>query len=88
MRDSAGIGNKPLIVLTASPDWNDPFAPDDVEPLISAAHQKLQAQLLTLSTNSKQVIAKKAGHNIQADEPQLVVDAILSVVAQARANPK
>jgi hypothetical protein len=59
-----------------------------VEPLISAVHQKLQAQLLTLSTNSKQIIAKQAGHNIQADEPQLVIDAILNVVAQARANSK
>ena len=74
----------PLIVLSASPDWNDPFAPDDVEPLIDEVHQRLQAELLNLSTRSKQIVATKAGHNIQAEEPQLVIDAILDVVAQAR----
>jgi pimeloyl-ACP methyl ester carboxylesterase len=85
VRAAGRLGEKPLIVLTASADWNDPYAPDDVEPLIGAVHQRLQAQLLTLSTNSKQVIAKKAGHNIQAEGPQL--DAILDVVAQVRAKP-
>jgi len=86
VRATGGIGDKPLIVLTASPDWNDPFAPDDLEPLIDAVHQRLQAGLLTLSTNSKQVVAKKAGHVIQAEEPQLVIDAILDVIAQVRAQ--
>lgn len=86
VRASRGFGDTPLIVLTASPSWNDPSAPDDVEPLIDAVHQRVQAQLLSLSTNSKQVIATKAGHNIQAEEPQLVINAILDVVAQARAK--
>lgn len=86
VRATGGIGDKPLIVLTASPDWNDPFAPDDVEPLIDAVHQRLQSELLHLSSNSKQIIAKKAGHVIQAEEPQLVIDAILDVVAQVRAS--
>ena len=88
VRGTRGLGDAPLIVLTASPTWNDPFAPDDVEPLISAVHQRLQAQLLTLSTNSKQIVAKKAGHNIQAEEPQLVIDAILDVIAQVREKSK
>lgn len=86
VRGTGGIGDKPLIVLTASPDWNDPFAPDDLEPLIDAVHQRLQAGLLALSTNSKQIVATKAGHVIQAEEPQLVVDAILDVVTQVRTN--
>lgn len=78
VRATNGLGEIPLIV----------YAPDDVEPQISAVHQRLQAQLLTLSSNSRQVIAKKAGHNIQAEEPQLVIDAILDVVAQVRAKSK
>lgn len=86
VRATNGFGNIPLVVLTASPSWNDPSAPDDVEPLIDSVHHKVQAQLLTLSTRSKHVIAKQAGHNIQAEEPQLVIDAILDVVAQARAT--
>jgi pimeloyl-ACP methyl ester carboxylesterase len=71
------------VVLTQSPQWNDPFAPDDVEPLIDSVGQKLQADVLKLSSNSRQIVATKAGHNIQFEEPQLVIDAILDVVAQA-----
>jgi pimeloyl-ACP methyl ester carboxylesterase len=84
VRATNGFGDKPLVVLTQSPDWNDPFAPDDVEPLIDAVLQRLDAQLLTLSSDSKLIVAKKAGHNIQLDDPQLVIDAINDIVARAR----
>ena len=47
-------------------------------------HQELQRELLGLSTNSRQVIATKAGHNIQREEPQLVIDAVVEVVNQLR----
>jgi hypothetical protein len=43
VRECGNLGDMPLIVLSASPDWNDPFAPDDVEPLIDEVHQRLQA---------------------------------------------
>jgi pimeloyl-ACP methyl ester carboxylesterase len=86
VRATGGIGDKPLIVLAQSPEWNDPFAPDDVEPLIDEVNQRLDRQLLTLSTNSRLIVAKTAGHNIQADDPQLVIDAIRDVVTQARAT--
>lgn len=76
VRATGGIGDKPLIALTQSPQWNDPFAPDDVEPLIDRVTQALAAQLLTLSSDSKLIVAKKAGHKIQAEDPQLVIDAI------------
>jgi len=84
VRATGGIGDKPLIVLTQSPGWNDPFAPDDVEPLIDEVTQRLARQLLTLSSDSKLIVAKKAGHNIQAEEPQLVIDAISDVVRRVR----
>jgi pimeloyl-ACP methyl ester carboxylesterase len=88
VRATGTFGDRPLIVLSASPTWNDPYAPDDVEPLIKAVGERLNADLATLSTNSKHIVATKAGHNIQADEPQLVTDAILDVVAQVRAKQK
>lgn len=88
IRSTNAIGDKPLVVLTQSPQWNDPFAPDDVEPTIDAIGQRLQAGLVALSTNGKQIVASKAGHNIQADEPQLVTDAIVDVVSQSRAKSK
>lgn len=88
VRATGSLGDRPLIVLSASPAWNDPYAPDDVEPLIKEVGQRLDADLAALSTNSKHIVATKAGHNIQADEPQLVTDAILDVVAQVRAGMK
>jgi pimeloyl-ACP methyl ester carboxylesterase len=84
VRATKGIGDKPLVILTQSPDWNDPFAPDDVEPSIDAVIQRLDEQLLTLSSDSKRIVAQTAGHNIQADDPQLVIDAINDVVQRAR----
>ena len=87
VRATGGIGDKPLIVLAQSPDWNDPYAPDDVEPLIDSVTQRLDRQLLTLSSSSKRIVAKTAGHNIQAEDPQLVIDAIKDVVLQVRKRP-
>lgn len=86
VRATGGIGDKPLVILTQSPDWNDPFAPDDVEPLIDSVTQRLAKQLLTLSSDSKLIVAKTAGHNIQAEDPQLVSDAISDVVLRVRKN--
>jgi pimeloyl-ACP methyl ester carboxylesterase len=87
VRATGGFGDKPLVILVRSPTWNDPFAPDDVEPLIDEVLQRLDAQLLTLSSDSKLIVAKQAGHNIQLDDPQLVVDAISDVVLRSRKKP-
>jgi pimeloyl-ACP methyl ester carboxylesterase len=85
LRKAGALGDKPLIVLTRSPhakqqgplpkEWTDA-----IEPVWS----ELQKELASLSTNSKHIIASKAGHNIQLDEPDLVLDAILDVVSQVR----
>jgi pimeloyl-ACP methyl ester carboxylesterase len=84
VRSIGGLGERPLLVLAQSPQWNDPFAPDDIEPQIDAVGQRLQADLAKLSTNGKLIVASNAGHNIQSDEPQLVIDAIVEVVRQVR----
>lgn len=82
VRATSDLGDKPLIVLTVSPDWNEAFVPDEWEKLTSPIHQELQAGLTELSSNSKQVVSATAGHNIQFDEPDLVISAILDVVGQ------
>ena len=43
-----------------------------------------QAGLLQLSTDSQQVIAEKSGHNIELDQPEVVIEAILKLVAKFR----
>ncbi len=48
------------------------------------ANQEMQMDLASLSTAGIQVIAKDSGHNIQFDQPELVVEAIWTLVEQAR----
>jgi len=82
LRKAKGIGDDPLIVLTASPTSTDPMIPPAQQQDWNRIHQELQRELLGLSTRSRQIIATKAGHNIQREEPQLVIDAVLEVVRQ------
>ena len=86
LRKAKGIGDKPLIVLTASPTSTDAMIPPAQQQDSNRIHQELQRELLGLSTNSRQVIATQAGHNIQREEPQLIVDAVLDVVKQVRSR--
>ena len=65
------FGNLPLIVLTAR--LNDiPGWP------------VWQKELLQLSSNSQQLFAENSGHNIEFDEPDAAVAAILQMVQQVR----
>jgi pimeloyl-ACP methyl ester carboxylesterase len=84
VRATSSLGDIPLIVLSPDPNWNDPAIPDELQNVFRPITQELEADLAKLSTHGKQVVAKKAGHNIQLDEPQLVIDAILDVVKQVR----
>lgn len=61
----------PLIVLTAK--LND-----------ISGWQEWQTELLRLSSNSQQLFAENSGHNIEFDEPDAAVKAILQMVEQVR----
>lgn len=65
------FGDLPLIVLTAR--LND-----------IPGWQEWQAELLQLSSNSQQLFAENSGHNIEFDEPDAAVKAILQMVEQVR----
>lgn len=84
LRQAKGIGDKPLVVVTASPGAMDPMIPESQQAEASRIHQELQRELSGLSSSSRQLIAIKAGHNIQREEPQLIIDAVLDVVRQVR----
>ncbi len=66
------FGDLPLIVLTARLDNNPPN------------WQAWQTELLQLSSNSQQLFAENSGHNIQVEEPDAAVTAILQMVQQVR----
>jgi pimeloyl-ACP methyl ester carboxylesterase len=65
------FGDLPLIVLSRGLDQQPGW-------------QAMQAELLQLSSNSQQLIADKSGHNIEIDQPEAAVAAIVKMVGQLR----
>jgi pimeloyl-ACP methyl ester carboxylesterase len=69
------LGNKPLVDVST-----DQFRSSD--------YVKFQKELLSLSQNSKEIIAKKSGHFVIIDRPDVVIDAIGQIVQSVRNNAK
>jgi hypothetical protein len=65
------LGAVPLIVLSRGLDQDQEWP-------------QLQAQLLQLLTNSRQLIADRSGHNVPLDQPAATVVAITTMVEQVR----
>lgn len=81
-------GAMPLIVLTRG-DYDK-----DMPPIFSAEDRKgmqkvwvaMHEEMTALSTAGKHVTVPGAGHGIQRDKPQAVIDAVAEVLAAARAT--
>jgi pimeloyl-ACP methyl ester carboxylesterase len=77
------LGDKPLVDISAGN-----------APPIPAAEQwrtkytELHSKLLSLSVNSKELVAENSGHFIIIDRPDVVIDAIGLVVQSVRNNNK
>jgi len=82
--NSGSLGDIPLVVLSHDPDTPQPDLPEELVKPTNDAWQRMQDELAHLSTMGKHVTAKNSGHYIQLDRPDLVVDAVHSVVDQAR----
>jgi hypothetical protein len=90
---TGSLGDMPLAVLSHDPDKPSAELPADLATPINAAWEKMQEDLAHLSTRGTQTIAKNSSHYIQIDRPDVVIDAVRSVVEQARTaqavpNPK
>ncbi len=81
---TGSLGDMPLVVLSHDPDTPQPDLPEDLVKPTNDAWQQMQEELAHLSTKGKQVIAKNSGHYIQLDRPDLVIEALRSVVDQSR----
>jgi pimeloyl-ACP methyl ester carboxylesterase len=81
---TGSLGDMPLVVLSHDPDTPQPDLPEELVKPANDAWQQMQKELAHLSARGGQVIAKNSGHYIQLDRPDLVVDAVRSVVDQAR----
>jgi pimeloyl-ACP methyl ester carboxylesterase len=70
-RRVTSLGSIPLIVLSRGRDSDQEW-------------QSKQTDLLRLSSDSRQLIADKSGHNVQLDQPKAAVAAIVAMVEQVR----
>ena len=62
------FGDRPVIVLSRGRPGED--------STVEQEHVRNQAELLRLSRRSQQVVARRSGHEVSLDEPELVVSAI------------
>jgi len=68
----------PIVVLTRGlPDEADPVWPSAE---LQRVETELQHDFLKLSPKSAHIFAKRSGHFIQSDEPELVVNVIKQVI--------
>lgn len=76
-----GLPDRPLVVITAGKPGEWPPGWDaEVFNRLRAAQQK---DLVGLVSDGTQVVAKQSGHEVPSSEPDVVVKAIESVLAQA-----
>jgi pimeloyl-ACP methyl ester carboxylesterase len=81
------FGDMPLIVLSHDPDKPSAELSPDLARSTNEAWTKMQEELSHLSTRGTRQIARNSAHYIQLDRPEVVVDAVRTVVSQCRAIP-
>ena len=75
---SGALGQIPVIVVMHGIPFPDAFA------TLESGFRESQLRLAALSTRGELVVAERSNHNINMDEPQVVVDAIRKAYVQAR----
>jgi pimeloyl-ACP methyl ester carboxylesterase len=78
------FGHRPVVVLTAAIDRPDPYETAGMQETFDkywkAGHDRLAAR----STRGISIVVPQAAHFIQLDQPQAVIDAVRTVVAEVR----
>jgi pimeloyl-ACP methyl ester carboxylesterase len=59
--------------------------PADVQERYARVCGRVQADLASLSDNSTLIVAERAAHNIQIDEPELIIKTVTEMCAKVRA---
>jgi hypothetical protein len=84
-RAAGTLGSKPLIVLTGvlqDDSLKSGLSPDDFAQFQRTWVQTLQPRLAQLSTKGKQIVLQDVGHDIPAQDPAAVVNAVREVHTQ------
>ena len=77
------FGDLPILILSHDPAAEGP-EPDPSEVEGMHIFDRLQQDLLALSTRSRRIIAKGSGHVVQFDRPQLLEEEVSLFVERAR----
>lgn len=77
------FGDMPLIVLTHSPYPRNEAETQEERNLRTLSWEGLHTRIAAMSTRGINIIVPNAGHYIQYDKPQVVIDAIRQVLAIA-----
>jgi pimeloyl-ACP methyl ester carboxylesterase len=75
-------------VDSATQNRDNPMGDKPLIVVCGQATESLHAQLLAISSNSKQVIATDSGHYVMVDRPDVVIGAIREVVEAAKNHTK
>ena len=81
---TVSLGGKPLMVLSAGARDPLPGASQEQSDRFNEAWPESREDLTRVSQNSEQIIAEDSTQNIQADDPELVIDAIRQVEEAVR----
>jgi len=83
-RQVVSLGDIPVHVITAGTFLNQPLVPVPRRAELQRQWEDLQKQFLNLSSRAAQSIVLGSGHFVQRDDPQIVINAIKTVITQAR----
>jgi len=91
--EPGSLGDLPLIVMSAGAfNENIPnsvvtaMGGPDVLAQVAQVHDENQQELASLSTSSRLIVAENSGHEIHWYQPELVIDAIRTLVDQVRSK--
>ncbi|NRQ39814.1 alpha/beta hydrolase [Nonomuraea sp. NN258] len=87
------FGDLPLTVISKAPHpapgtyYHEYFTnrPPDVAERYNRVWERIQTDLAGLSDNGTLIVAERAAHNIQVDEPKLIAEAVTEMCAKVRA---
>ena len=78
------FGDLPLSVLSHDPDRLMEELPPEVRKTANDVWEQMQEELVHLSIQGSQQIAKNSSHYIQLDRPELVINEIRDIVTKVR----
>jgi hypothetical protein len=81
------LGDLPLLILTRAPF---PLGQNETQEIRTAKNQlwvDMHDEIAALSSRGENRVVDGAGHYIQIDRPQVVIDAVLEVLETVRSQP-